>query len=105
MIQYYCGYGKYGNISEWYSPFHNNEWVRDKCWKMFKDRGHELASPVETYSMEDLLWHCEQLKKPTKITVKHEQPFPRIIGFEWDAPIVAALPKPEPLILDDEIPW
>ena len=98
-IDYMCNYGKYGSISEWFSiAAEANEWARNKTQAMFKDRGHELASPVENYPIEDLLWHAEQLRKPRKITVDHSGNFPRIIRFEWSD--VQQQPA-----LDDEILW
>lgn len=86
-ITYYCGFGKYGNVSEWLSVHANsNEWARKKAEKLFKDRGNELGSPIETYSFDDLLWHAEQLQTPERIEVDHSSEFPRITYYWWPKP-------------------
>ena len=85
-IDYQCAGTKYGSVSEWLSPYHDNEWARGKVEKMFRERGHVLGSPVNTYSMEDLIWHCQQMKVPTRITVSYTEKFPRITKYEFGEP-------------------
>lgn len=98
-IDYVCGYGKYGSISEWYSVAPEaSDWAKQKAQNLFKARGHELGSPVDTYSFEDLLWKAEHLKKPTRITVDHAGEFPRIIRCEFEE-------DKKPVELDDKIVW
>jgi len=82
-IDYVCN-TKYGVISEWISPWNDNEWARAKVTKMFADRGHKLGSDPITYSMEDLLWHCDHMKKPVRITVDHNEKFPRIKAYYYE---------------------
>lgn len=91
MVSYGCDHGKYGNIAEWI--------MKDKLRKFYKERGNEIG-PIEEYSWDDLLWHAESLKQPTKITVDHSKEFPRIIRYEW--------PTTEMKIeeyLEDDIPY
>lgn len=82
-IDYVCN-SRYGSISEYLSPFSENEWARGKAWQFFKDRGHPLASPVESYSMEDLLWHCAFLKQPSEILVDQSEKFPRVKDYRYE---------------------
>jgi len=83
-VDYFCGFGKYGNVSEWLSVMPEaNEWGRKKAESFFKDRGNALGAPIESYSFEDLLWHAEQLKKPVRVTIDHSGEFPRIKRYEW----------------------
>lgn len=83
-VDYLCAGTKYGAISEWFSPHHENEWARQKCAKFFSDRGHQLGSDTNSYSWDDLLWHCQHLKKPIRITVNHSEKFPRITKYEYE---------------------
>lgn len=96
QISYACSYGKYGNIAEWYSPFHENDWARSKVEALFSSRGHALGSPVNTYSWDDLLFKAEQMKRPTRITVDFKDKFPRIARVDFDEKI-------DPI--DDFIPY
>ena len=102
-VDYYCAGVKYGKISEWYSPYHENEWARAKFERMIKDRGHMLGSPCQLYKMEDLLWHCEQMKKPARIVVSYAEKFPRVVRCEFDnqAPVAAI----SDVLGGDEIPF
>lgn len=96
MVKYYCDYGKYGTISEWLP--------RWKINKFYKARGSAIGHESE-YTWEDLLWHAEYLKKPTRITVDHSKEFPEIITYFWDE---EPSPKTQTMseVLDgDEIPF
>jgi DNA repair protein RadD len=95
-VDYYCN-TKYGAISEWYSPHHENEWARNKAQQFFSDRGHPLSSPINSYSMDDLLWHCQKLKQPVQIIVDHGDKFPRIKQY------IYAVPSITDLLGDDEV--
>jgi DNA repair protein RadD len=104
-IIYYCAH-EYGSISEYINPHHENDWVKNKAYEFFKLRGKEFASLIETYSLEDLVWHCSSLKKPIKIIVDENGKFPEIkkhIFFspETKKPIIESMAQ----LLDDEIPW
>jgi len=82
-VDYYCGFGKYGNVSEWLSVMPEaSQWARDKAKAFFKARGNEIGDPSE-YEFDDLLWHAEKLKKPVRVTIDHSGEFPRIIRYEW----------------------
>ena len=83
----YIVQSQYGKISEWIAPFSESDWARNNCFNFFKKRGHELASPTNTYTMEALLWHCEQMKKPIKIEVIKEGKYDRVSNhyFEEEA--------------------
>ena len=82
-VDYYCN-TKYGSISEWYSPYHDNEWVRGKA-EMFVTRGgHILGSAINLYAMEDLLWHFSQVKPPKRIIVNHAEKFPRVMQYIYE---------------------
>lgn len=84
-VDYVCPDAKYGTISEWLSPWHENEWVRGKAHKFFKDRGKDIYGDIQQYSMEDLLFFATSyLKTPSKITVDHSGEFPRIKGYVYD---------------------
>jgi DNA repair protein RadD len=83
-VDYVCDGVKYGVISEWLSPFNDSDWARQKVSKFFKDRGHQLGSDPNSYTMEDLLWHAEHMNKPSKITVDHNEKFPRIKNYEYE---------------------
>lgn len=82
-IDYYVDGTKYGSISKYLQPHHDKEFVRGKAWQFFKDGGHQLASPIETYSMDDLLWHCQYLKVPNQIVVDYSKPFPEIVKLAY----------------------
>lgn len=99
-VDYFCSYGKYGSISQWL--------VLWRLEKFFKERDYPLGSPIEMYSWDDLVWHCEQTKKPIEITVDHSQKFPEIIAVSFGEQMgifAPALPPPLPIELDDEIIW
>lgn len=105
-VDYICGFGKYGSVSQWFSPFSESEWAKDKAYRLFSERGHTLGSPIETYSMDDLIFKCQELRKPKLITVDHGGKFPEIKDMQWD------LPKEEQpqtdtaeLLEGDIIPW
>lgn len=83
VVNYHCGFGKYGTVADFLLPHHESDFVTNKVLKFFKERGKDMAPPLSGYSMDDLLWHCEQLKKPRSITVDHREEFPRIIRYEW----------------------
>lgn len=83
-VDYFCAFGKYGNISEWLSCKHENEWARGKAYQFFKDRGVELEHAIESYNWEDLIFEASKLKRPTSITVNHASEFPRIISYGWE---------------------
>ncbi len=104
-VDYHCpGANKYGSISEYYSPHHENDWVRNKAYQFFKERGWEPYQDTKHYSYEDLLFHCQKLKAPSRITVDHGKPFPEVIKYEWGIP--EAKPHPVDNVLsDDFIPF
>lgn len=107
-IDYICEGTKYGSISEWLSPWHENEWARKKVSKMFKERGHPLGSDPNSYSSEDLLWHCAYMVQPIEIVVSHAEKFPRILSYKYPDGECAQPKKDERSlneILDDEIPF
>lgn len=78
------GCNKYGSVSAYYQPHHAKDFVRGKAWKFFKDAGHELTSPVESYSMDDLLFKCLLLKQPKQIVVDYGKEFPEIKQVIYD---------------------
>jgi len=82
VASYRCGFGKYGTVADFLLPYHEQGFLRDKVKKFFKERGNEIGDPKE-YSEDDLLWHCEKLNAPVKITVDHREEFPRIIHYHW----------------------
>lgn len=85
-VDYYCGFGTYGNVSEWLSVAPQaSDWAKSKATEFFKKRGNELGAPIDTYSWDDLLWHAEQLKKPSRIEVDHSEKFPRVTFYWWPA--------------------
>jgi len=81
-VDYFCN-TKYGKISEWYSPHHENDWARGKVVKLFSERGEPLLFDPKEYSMEELLFKCESLRSPIRITVDHKEKFPRVISYEF----------------------
>lgn len=82
VVSYYCSYGKYGTIADFLLPYHEQGFLRDKVKKFFAERGNAIGDPKE-YSEDDLLWHCEKLNQPVKITVDHREEWPRVIRYHW----------------------
>lgn len=82
QIDYACN-AKYGAISEWLSPYHENEWVRNKAWKWFEERGWKPYGDIKDYPVDDILFHCLELKTPIEITVDHNEKFPRIKAYKY----------------------
>jgi len=84
-VTYYCGFGRYGNVSEWLSVSPGaNQWGLQRAQQFFKERGNDLGSPINTYTMDDLLFHAESLRTPHSITVDHSEEFPRITKYHWE---------------------
>lgn len=77
----------YEKISEWIAPWSESAWARNKAWQFFRDRGKEIYvtkdNDIASYSVDDLLFFCNSLKKPKRITVDKSDKFPRIIKYEW----------------------
>lgn len=82
-VTYNCPMVKYGKIDEYLSCWHENDWVRNKAYQFFEQRGHKLGSDTKTYSDDDILWHAAKLKIPQKILVDYSEKHPRIKGYEW----------------------
>ncbi len=82
-VDYACN-TRYGAISEWYSPFSNSEYAQGKAHEFFKRGKHPLTSPINSYSMDDLIWHSEQCVAPSKIVVDHNEKFPKIVKYIYD---------------------
>jgi len=101
-VEYWCGFGKYGNACEWLSVMPEaSQWARDKAKAWFKFRGNEIGDPAE-YTFDDLLWHTEQLRKPTYITIDHSGQYPRVVGFEWPK-VATATESLEHLLGEDSL--
>jgi len=85
-IDYVCDGAPYGSFSEWLSVKHENDWVRDKAWKLFKERGVTLDKPdISDYTFPELLKICDdELAEPIAITVDTSEKFPRIVAYEYD---------------------
>lgn len=83
-IDYHTPMAKYGTTSDYLSAWHESDWVRNKVSMMFKERGHPLGSDPNSYTAEDLLWHCMQMKQPKQIVVDHSEQFPRIKKYIYD---------------------
>lgn len=95
-VDYFCDYGKYGNISEWLSVHHTSEFARSKAAKFFVDRGvHITTERLLQISLDDLVLEANRLPKPVQITVDHSEKFPRIISYTW--------PPKEPIVWEDEL--
>lgn len=88
-FDYHCSFGKYGSISAWM--------VKWRIEKLFKEFGYVIGAPIDTYSWDDLLWHCSQLKTPSRIVVDHKKDFPEIIRYEFDDP-QTIMPKEKQVI-------
>lgn len=91
---YYCDHGKYGSISQWM--------VKWRLDKHFKEFGYDLGSPIDSYSWDDLIYHCQQLKIPSHIVVDHSKHFPEVIRFIFEG---APVPVVRDLLEGDEITW
>lgn len=102
-VDYHCpGANKYGAISAYYQPHHSNDWVRGKAHKFFKDHGWDIFGDISAYSMDDLLWHAANLKKPTQIIVNHGKEFPEIIKYIYEEKKISTQPESISNILDDD---
>lgn len=97
-VDYFCSYGKYGNISEWLSCKHPNEWARGKAYEFFRARGNTLEKPIEEHTWEELIFEASKLKRPTTIMVNHAEQFPRVVQYGW-----GEVEKPIEIDLEDEI--
>lgn len=93
-VDYYCKDVPYGKISEWLSPYSDKEWARNNCYNFFKERGKELMSPVESYSIDDLIFHAEELKKPKYIMIRKDKGFDKPVPI-WDKEPVIEQTKQE----------
>ncbi len=83
-VQYVCPTAKYSSISEWLSVHHESDFVRGKAHQFFKQRGYDIFGDTKNYSLDDLIFHAQKLKVPSRITVNHGEKFPRIIAYEWE---------------------
>jgi DNA repair protein RadD len=88
-VDYICN-TKYGAISEYISVYHQKEFVRQLAKQFFVTRGWDCYGDIKEYSMDDLLFHAERLKKPAKITVDHNGQFPRITRYVYGEPTAEA---------------
>lgn len=102
VIEYHCDYGKYGTVCDWILPYHEKDFPRAKAESIFKAAGNELGSPIETYSLDDLMWHAGQLKCPKRVNVVMKENFPTIIGRQYEKN-QSNLSAEE--LLQDEIKW
>lgn len=103
VVEYHCGYGKYGSVAEFLMPHHDSPFMREKFRKFFAARGHEIPRDMSLLEMDLDQWILEaenNLRKPSKIRVKLGGTYPEIIGYEWEEPDVQ-----QELELDDEIPF
>lgn len=77
----------HGTISEWIAPWSDNDWAKNKAWEFFRDRGKEIhiddKDDISFYDAKTLLSYCEELKKPSKITVDHGGKYTRIKGYDY----------------------
>lgn len=102
VVEYHCGYGKYGSIAEFLIPHHESPFMREKFRKFFAARGHEIPYDMALSELDLDQWILEaesNLKRPTKVRVRLGKEWPEIIGYEWDEP--ATLEELD----DDEIPF
>ena len=83
-VDYVCNV-KYGSISEWLPVHSGSDWARNKAFKFFEERGHKLGNDTKEYTIDDLLWHCQHLKKPVKITVDNSKQLPEVVNYEWES--------------------
>ena len=74
---------KYGVVSEWLSVHHDNDFVRNKAFKFFEERGCKPPIDTKSLGMELLIEMAQGLKKPTFITVDSSDKFPRITHYEY----------------------
>lgn len=86
VVEYWCnGVSKYGSVCDYLLPFHASEWVRGKVHALFRQGGNNLGSPCNTYTMNDLLWHAEQLAAPDRIEVIVENGYQKVKKRIYDA--------------------
>jgi DNA repair protein RadD len=105
VVDYQCGYGKYGTVADFLMPHHESPFMRERFRKFFAVRGHEIPYDMSLSEIDLDQWIHEaenNLKKPSKITIRLEGQYPKIINYEWGE-IVAPIPIEE--FLDDEIPF
>jgi len=65
-------------VSKYLSPFSEYELARNQVSRYFKDGGHVLMSPVNTYPLDDLIWHLMKCKPVTGIIVDYHGKFPDV---------------------------
>ena len=86
-VDYVCHGAPYGSFSEWISFMHETEttaqWMQNKAWKFFKDRGVGLPDEIQKLSMDTLLALTEQLRQPVAILVDTSQKFSTIKEYIW----------------------
>ena len=86
-VDYVCHGAPYGSFSEWISFMHETEttaqWMQNKAWKFFKDRGIGLPDEIQKLSMDTLLALAEQLRQPVAVLVDTSQKFPTIKEYIW----------------------
>lgn len=100
MVEYLCPYAKYGAVRVYLSPHHKSDFARGKAAQFFAKHGNKLGSPIESYSMDDLIYHAASLKKPASISVDYGEEFPRVVGYQYEAALVDNSYE-----LDDAIPF
>jgi DNA repair protein RadD len=109
-IDYVCDGAPYGSFSEWLSVKHDNDWVREKAWKVFKERGVNLEKPdIRDYTFPELFKLCEEeMAEPIAITVDTSDKYPTIVDYEfdddWEEPINPYKQMEEEVYELDEIP-
>lgn len=82
-VDYICDEAIYGNVSEWLSPHGESEWSRNKCHEFFGNRGLILDGDTKDFSMDDLIWNAQYLKKPIEITVVQEGKYQKVKGYKY----------------------
>jgi len=77
-------YTNYGIFSEWLAAWSDSDWARNKTRKFYKDRGVEIEGDTKDYSVQDLLFLAEGMRKPAAITIDVSEKYPRVTAYEWE---------------------
>lgn len=97
----------YPSIKKWLMPHHESSFARGAFLAFMKRMGDDIYvgsdnSGLRQYSMDDLLWRCEnKLNTPTRIKVDEHKDFHDIVDYEFYS---EEEPQTTEELLDDEIP-
>jgi DNA repair protein RadD len=84
-VTYVTPAAKYGETHEYINCWHDNDWVRNKAWLWFAQRGFKFEGDIKERDADTLIGIASELKRPSAIHIDFSDKFPKIVQYEWDA--------------------